>query len=291
MIQIPQHQIDEANHSDIIQFLETYDIKTKKVGEQYLWPEQNVWIRGCEWFTHYEQTGGQAVSFVMKFFGRSFREAVKELTGDTSNDVDPERPKLILPERYNNTFRVYMYLRNRRGIVPEVIDYFLKQGLIYEDKQYHCCVFIGRNEDGYVGHCHKRSINTNCKQTLEGSKIEYAFHYNGWSDTIYAFEAPIDMLAYISMHPDNWKKHSYVALCSVSEKALIYQLKANPRLRRIILCLDNDSAGQTATNHIKQSLIKEGYLNVTIEVPINKDWSEDLSSKETDFKKMSIPNI
>ena len=33
--------------------------------------------------------------------------------------------------------------------------------------------------------------------------------------------------------------------------------------------------------------LKEGYLNVTIEVPINKDWSEDLSSKEIDFKNLS----
>lgn len=174
-----------------------------------------------------------------------------------------------------------MYLRNRRGIVPEVIDYFLKQGLIYEDKQYHCCVFIGRNEDGYVGHCHKRSINTNFKQTLEGSKIEYAFHYNGWSDTIYSFEAPIDMLAYISMHPDNWKKHSYVALCSVSEKALLHQLKIHSQLKRIIFCLDNDVAGQKATRQIKQVLYKNAYTDVAVQVPVNKDWDEDLLSRIT----------
>lgn len=280
MPQITQFQIDKANHSDIIQFLDSYGIQTKKVGEQYLWHEQNVWIRGYEWFTHYEQTGGQAVSFVMKYFDRTFMEAVKELTGDTSNNVDPERSRLILPERYNNTFRVYMYLRNKRGIAPGVIDYFVKHGLIYEDKQYHCCVFVGLNENGFVGHCHKRSVNSNFKQTLEGSKNEYAFHYNGWSNTIYAFEAPIDMLAYISMHQNGWKKHSYVALCSVSEKALMYQLKKNPRLNRITLCLDNDNAGQTATNQIKQSLVANGYSDIRVEVPINKDWDEDLVMKE-----------
>ena len=163
-----------------------------------------------------------------------------------------------------------------RCISPEIINAFVKSGLLYEDEQYHCCIFVGKDDNGRAGHCHKRSTLSNFKQTLEGSKAEYAFHYNGSDNTIYAFEAPIDMLAYISMHPEGWKKHSYVALCSVSDKALMHQLEMNPVLRKIVLCLDNDEAGQSAVTRIKESLFQKGYTDVQIEIPLNKDWDEDL---------------
>ncbi len=246
-----------------------------------MWEEQNVWIHGSEWYSHYEQTGGHAVGFVMRYLGRTFTEAVNELNGDYPRyDFSPEKkaesPQLKLPERSRNTYRMFMYLRNNRCISPEIINAFVKAGLLYEDEQYHCCIFVGKNDNGRAGHCHKRSTLSNFKQTLEGSKAEYAFHYNGSDDTIYAFEAPIDMLAYISMHPEGWKKHSYVALCSVSDKALMHQLEMNPALRKIVLCLDNDEAGQSAVNRIKESLLQKDYTDVQVEIPLNKDWDEDL---------------
>lgn len=276
MSKLPQSQIDLANHTDLRGFLSSYDVQLKHIGNQFLWPEKNVWIKGCEWFSHYEQAGGFAIRFVMKYFVRSFREAVKELSGDTANIVDHTQTRLILPDRNSNFFRVFMYLRNRRGIDTEIINAFIKLGTLYEERQYHNCVFIGRNENGWVAHCHKRSTVSNFKQTVCGSRAEYSFHFNGYSNTIYVFEAPIDMLAYISMKKAGWRKHSYVALCSVSEKALLQQLKTHPNLNHIELCLDNDNAGQAATERIKKALIEKGYSSIGIQNPINKDWDEDL---------------
>ena len=256
---LSQEQIDSANHTDLAEFLSFRGVQLKKQSNQYVWEDQNVWIHGSEWYSHYEQTGGHAVGFVMKYLGRTFAEAVNELNGDfTRYDFSPEKKaeshQLKLPERSKNTYRMFMYLRNNRCISPEIINAFVRAGLLYEDEQYHCCNFVGKDDNGRVGHCHKRSTLSNFKQTLEGSKAEYAFHYNGSDNTIYAFEAPIDMLAYISMHPEGWQKHSYVALCSVSDKALIHQLETHSELRRIVLCLDNDDAGQSAVTRIIESL-------------------------------------
>ena len=276
-----QDQIDSARHTDIAEFLNSRGVQLKKQSNQHFWEDKNVWIHGSEWFSHYEQIGGHAIDFVMKYFGRSFTEAVKELNGDcTLISSIPKRKKespcLLLPKRSENTYRMFMYLRNNRCIAPDIINSFVKMGILYEDDQYHNCVFIGKDDDGKVGHCHKRSTLSNFRQTLEGSKTEFAFHYNGTDNTIYAFEAPIDMLAYISMHPFDWKKHSYVALCSVSDKALMHQLETRPNLTKIVLCLDNDSAGQSAVARIKESLYQKGYAGVFVEVPVNKDWDEDL---------------
>lgn len=275
-----QEQIDSANQVEIAEFLSSKGVQLKKQSGQFVWEDQNVWIHGSEWYSHYEQTGGHAIDFVMKYFGRTFTEAVKELNGDYSHYSIPQKentpPRLQPPKRSDNTYRMFMYLRNNRCISPEIINAFVKMGLLYEDDKYHCCIFVGRDDNGRFGHCHKRSTLSGFKQTLEGSKAEYAFHYNGTDNTIYAFEAPIDMLAYISMHPDGWRRHSYVALCSVSEKALMHQLETHSNLTKIVLCLDNDTAGQSAVERIKESLYQKGYTDIHAEVPVNKDWDEDL---------------
>lgn len=56
----------------------------------------------------------------------------------------------------------------------------------------------------------------------------------------------------------------------------MHQLELHPSLRKIVLCLDNDEAGQTAVNRIKESLYQKGYTDVQVAVPLNKDWDEDL---------------
>lgn len=276
---LTQQQIDSANQTDLAEFLSSRGVQLKKQSNQYVWEDQKVWIHGSEWYSHYEQTGGHAVRFVMKYFNKSFPDAVNELNGETNSIFVPEKqthPYVQLPEKSENTYRMFMYLRNNRCISPDIINAFVRMGTLYEDEQYHCCVFVGRDEEGKPGHCHKRSTLSHFRQTVSGSQAEYSFHYNGWDNTVYAFEAPIDMLAYISMHPDGWKSHSYVALCSVSDKALMHQLEVHPNLNKIVLCLDNDEAGQLATVRIKDALYMKGYNNVRVEVPLNKDWDEDL---------------
>jgi hypothetical protein len=116
-----------------------------------------------------------------------------------------------------------------------VIAFFAHNKTLYEDAKHHNCIFVGTDEDGVPRHIHRRGTQGSFKQTTTGSKAEYSFHHNGVSDTIYVFEAPIDMLAFITLHPDNWQQHSYVALCSVSEKAILNRLQVDPKLRRIIL--------------------------------------------------------
>ena len=276
-----QHEIDTANRVDLAEFLSSRGISLKKVSGQYLWEDQNVWIRDNKWYSHYEQTGGYCIDFVMKYLGLRFVDAVRLLNGENplesySSSKIGNTSEFHMPERNADCYRIFMYLRNCRCIAPDIIDAFIKMGLLYEDGEDHCCVFVGRKDSDRAGHCHKRSILTSYKQTVKSSQAEYAFHYIGTDDTIYVFEAPIDMLAYISMHPDGWRQHSYVALCSVSEKALRHQLAVHPNLNRIVLCLDSDAAGQKAVERIKESLEQKGYSNVLVEIPLHKDWDEDL---------------
>ena len=275
-------QIDAANRSDIAAFLISRGETLKRVGQQFLWEQHQVWIKGCRWYTHYDSIGGYAVKFVMRYFDLSFQDAVGELLGGSaavSCSVPPisqkEPRELILPEANPTMNQVYAYLMEKRFIARDVISFFAHNHTLYEDAVYHNCVFVGLDEDGNPKHCHKRGTHDSFKQTLAGSQAEYAFHHDGESEWLFVFEAPIDMLAFITMHQKDWTRHSYVALCSVSEKALLHRLAVNPALKKIVLCLDNDNAGTAAAERIKGLLHEKGYDDVRIVKPENKDWDED----------------
>ena len=282
-----ESQISAANHVDLAAFLISHGEKFTRKGNQYFWEKNQVWIHGHEWYSHYESKGGHAVSFVMRYFGLSFQNAVEELIGGSavvsSQTIEPDKAKesksLILPSRSKTTNRLLCYLTKERFIARDAVDYFIKAQTLYEDAKYHNCVFVGIDENGVPKHCHIRSTSGNYKRTESGSQAEYSFYHDGESEWLFVFEAPIDMLAFITLHRKDWQKHSYVALCSVSERALLHRLEVNPNLRKIALCLDNDSAGISACERIMGILENKGYSDVRILHSINKDWDEDIKAQ------------
>ena len=271
-----QEQIEKANRTDLVFFLQSHGEQVMRSGSSYLWEKHQVWIKEYRWYSHYDSTGGYPIGFVMRYFGMGFQDAVAELLGCITYGLTPQSKKdLILPQRSNSMDCVFAYLMQKRFIARDVIAHFAHTRTIYEDAKYHNCIFVGTDEEGIPRHIHRRGTQGSFKQTDAGSKAEYSFHHDGDSDTLYVFEAPIDMLAFITLHPDNWKQHSYVALCSVSERAILHRLQVNPKLKKVILCLDHDNAGITACYRIRDILNAKGYDDVQFLHSENKDWGED----------------
>ena len=171
--------------------------------------------------------------------------------------------------------QVYAYLLNRRGIDREVLSAFVHKGMIYESADYHNAVFVGYDEHGIARHAHKRGTGSEStyKGNAENCDPRYSFHWTGTDNTLYLFEAPIDMLSFISLHKENWRRHSYAAACCVGDQVLFQMLKANPNIDTVCLCMDNDTAGQAANKRISDKLFIQG-LKHEILVPEFKDWNE-----------------
>lgn len=101
--------------------------------------------------------------------------------------------------------RVFSYLLLTRGIDKDVLYEFVRRKMIYESSDFHNAVFVGYDSNGKPRHAHKRGTVTNnpYKGNAAGSQPEFSFHWHGTSDKISLFEAPIDMLSFISMHKEN----------------------------------------------------------------------------------------
>ena len=200
----------------------------------------------------------------------------------TPHKAKPQQPKkpFELPAKNDNMRRMFAYLLLTRGLDKGVVQEFVRQKMLYESKNYHNAVFVGYDQSGTAQHAHERGTITGkpFKHNIPSSKPEYSFHWNGTSSYLFLFEAPIDMLSFISMHShQNWQQHSYAAACSVSDKVLSECLKNAPQIKYVYLCFDNDAPGQQANKRISDKL-KETHpeIKTQILIPFNKDWNEDL---------------
>lgn len=295
-IHFSDEQKHRANSVDLPEFLRHKGEKLIPSGrDKRLASDHSITVRGNQWFDHASEKGGLAIDFVQQFYGLSFPDAVTMLlggeTGVTYLRAQPEsvqeRKPFVLPTAHTHMRRVYAYLLQHRRIDREVLTAFVREKLIYESaepsadktKIYHNAVFVGLDEHGVARHSHKRSIYTEGKSyrgNIESSDPRYSFHWVGSTERLYVFEAPIDMLSYISLHPENWQEHSYVSLCGTAEHAMLWMLGQYAQLDEVVLCLDNDDAGIKATERLTAILQEHGYGNIEIDRSEAKDWNDEL---------------
>lgn len=288
-IHFTEEQRDTARRTDLESFLREKGEKLKRSGSEYEWKDgsQKVTIRGNLWFHQYERVGGDAVDFVRKFYGKSYPEAVEYLLGSGcgtlthSPDKPKERKPFVLPEANRTMRRVYGYLLNSRGLDKSVVDAFVARRMIYESADYHNAVFVGFDNEGIPRHAHKRGTvgGSTFRGNIDSSLPQFSFHWKGSSGRLYLFEAPIDMLSFISMHKDGWQRHSYAASCGVSSIVMHQMLKDDPGICKVYLCHDNDDGGEKAVARISTELEEKGIAHERL-LPVLKDWNEDLTHPE-----------
>ena len=279
-------QKEQARSTDIVDLLHRQGEKVKRAGSEYEWMDgyQKVTIRGNLWFHQYEQTGGNAVDFVQRFMDKSYPEAMEYLLGGTLGTLSTSPPverkppgPFELPKRNDNMRRAYAYLLTKRGVDKDVLNAFARKGMMYESADHHNAVFVGFDKNGTAKHATYRG--TGSESTYRGnspnSAPEYSFHWHGQSERLFLFEAPIDMLSFISMHKEGWQQHSYASCCGVGDRVMFQMLKDNHNIKDIALCLDNDDGGKKATKRIQEKLAEMGIQHEVL-VPIHKDWNEDL---------------
>ena len=226
-----------------------------------------------------------------EFYGLSFAEAVKELLGEegagetnrrtAKEDAGRQKvcpiplPGLELPERNESCEIARKYLIEQRKLSEWLIDQMIAKGDIYESKNYHNVVFVGRDKEQNPRYAAMRGTDENrYRGEARGSEKAYGFGHIGTDEKLFVFEAPIDLLSYITAVPEEWEKHSYISLGGLSEKAMKRMYTEYPHIHSIYLCLDNDEPGNERCRQFV-SLIPEELSVYRLE-PVKKDWNECL---------------
>ncbi len=223
-------QKTQARQTDLASFLRSQGETLKRSGSEYEWMDgsQKVTVRGNLWFHQYDQVGGDAIDFVRRFYCMGYPEAVEYLLGGSggaliiSPPIEKEKKPFALPPKNDNMSRVYAYLLRQRGIDKAVLDVFVQHKMIYESSDYHNAVFVGYDRDGVPRHAHKRGTGSSStyKGNADGSMPEYSFHWTGKEGHLCLFEAPIDMLSFLSLYYDNNDWQSYQGCAQDQRQAL-----------------------------------------------------------------------
>ena len=280
-------QLQRASGIDIVAMLQGQGEKLKKQGRVYRWMRyDSTVIDRNRWYRHSREIGGGPIQFMQHFYGMDFVDAVKYLL-DGEEGVEfvqasqtPETKLPFVPPKLSkNMHRIFAYLIKTRKIDADIVQYFVNEKKILETEEYHNIAFCGYDEKGEMKQMHLRSTLPGNRffMDIDGSDKQYYFRHIGTNSDVYVFEAPIDMLSYITMNKENWQESSYVCLGGVAIDALKNILSTNEQISKVYMCVDRDNAGDKTVKRIGDELNEMGYEWERI-LPENKDWNEDLTA-------------
>lgn len=316
--------VQKAKDMSLLGYLQHKGIEMVRDGKYYrmkehdsfvINPETNLWI----WNSR-NISGKNAIDYLEQIEKMTFVDAVSELlqikpdahlkctlTSKPRPPPDDAKPFALPPPAPNNR-RCFAYLHKHRCILPSVINHFIKAGALYEGAEHHDVVFVGFDNKGIPRHAHKRSTITflpkagtdgkrkHDRWEVDGSDKRFGFAHIGTSDRVFVFEAPIDMLSYISLRilhegGDSWKQDSYVCLFCLADNRLKEFLQTHFNIHRIVFCLDNDmdgklpdgtpeNHGQVATDKYVAYYSSLGYRVNRHVPPRGKDFNDALKQKQ-----------
>ncbi len=272
-----------AKSVDLVEVAARLGYTVKRIGNYHTLKEidsiriygRKSWFR---WSRRYEkgENGGSQIDFLRVFAGMEVKEAVfwlLDFAGYQKNGewepvpviIKPkpeEKKNFVLPIAAPDNHYLYSYLTGQRKLSKQVVNVFVKAGLIYEECLHHNIVFKGNDKAGKTHFASMRGVydrDGRCfKGDVAGNDKNYGFNiWNEESTELVVFEAAIDLMSYSDIYNDYHSNK--LALGMVSDQPLVTFLREHPQIEKIKFCLDNDIAGRRAAEHFMQKYYELGY--------------------------------
>jgi hypothetical protein len=298
-----------AKGVDLVSFIHAMGYQTGHRGhEHYLVEHDSLKISNNKWYWHSQGIGGTAIDFAMHFpvrHGRTVSEAIDHVLNVTYGKqpvvrrerIELQTPdaagNLSLPKRSDNPARMFAYLSVTRGIDRQILQDAYKAGTLYQSAGTNNCVFVGADAEGVAQYGFQRGTLSEKRfvRDCDGSDKSYGFSMpaKGNTDTVCVYESPIDAMSHATLEKRDGQLYDCVARLSlggVSGKALERYLDEHPHIQKVVLCLDNDEAGQSAAVRIRNQL--SGRAEFSVAVPKNKDWNLDLKALQREPRVCSM---
>lgn len=237
--------------------------------------------------------GDTVIGFAKMFSGKSMRDILddfsKRLSGNSlKQDLPDKQPEAKLPEvsleipdAGENMRRVYAYLIKTRYIEPEIVQRFVDEKMLYQDKSGNC-VFVGYDEKQNPVYVCQHGTNTFKRfvRDCEGCDYGYGIYLNHAADKLIITEAAIDCMSLMSIQlakNQDLKDYNYLIQAgSCKIEAIVKHVKKD-HIKELYLAVDNDDGGKKAIKAIK-NLLHENDIDIPIYecLPQNKDWNEEI---------------
>lgn len=304
------------DHANALEYAQRhgYDLVRQGSNKYHLREHDSmVFTTDGRWFWNSHSLKGRAIEFLMHYEGKTLPEAVLALCEaagpvlPTPNEppsvpVSPQKPPFILPERSPNCRRLFAYLCNTRKLDKEIVSDLVRSGDVYEstrryiskstqkEKEAHNAVFVGRDSTGTPRSAFQRGLTSFSdanayKRDVTGSDPSAPFCLPGkrGTKTVIVFEAAIDAISHASLLKNAALDHQSCDRVAIggTQKAvgLFSYLDHHPNIDHIVLAMDMDEAGRTATEKIASQIYEnysERYTISEIHPGLGKDWNEYL---------------
>ena len=313
-----EEELSIAKSVDLVEVARSLGYTPKKIGRFYTLKEMDSmriydhrnWFRfsgKCE----SGRNGGSQIDFLREFAGLDVKDAVfwlLEFVGVRHDSIDTEkktsvhlahksesddtRKEFKLPVPAESNERIIRYLNQERGLSISTIDFFIRKGLLYESRDYHNAVFLGKDKSGVVRFASQRGIydkdGKSFKCDVAGNDKRYGFNIsNENSNRIVVFEAAIDLISHVDIFQDY--ESNMLALGMTADLPLETFLKEHPEIKEIELALDNDEPGRTATEKIMKKYKELGYAVKDVPAPaMYKDINEWLVATRLNLSQSTV---
>ncbi|WP_101809515.1 DUF3991 domain-containing protein [Paenibacillus pasadenensis] len=319
MAKLSNDDVRKARQTSLVDYLQKENEHARAEGRIEPWrlePDGNqlrvrgfggLMVRDNMWNQRSTGQGGNTLDFLVEFEKIPFKDAAAKLLDrklelsqrETFKSSEEPKEPFKLPERNDSFRRVIAYLTKTRGLDTDIVLNEIKKGNLYEDKEHHNAVFVGKEPKSEEPRwAQKRTTLSDYKIIFEqpASDAKYPYFYGNRSSTnVILVESPIEALSYASLLKYHGKDPSQVAILAlggVHDTALKQYLRDQPHVKNIVTALNNDQA--TKPNEIKgreaSDLIEERYsrdggersIYVKKIFPKGKDWNDDLRAIRAD---------
>ena len=308
---IPPELVAEARQVDLLTYLknyEPYELVEVCRNTYTTKSHDSLKISNGLWYWFTKGVGGKsAIDYLIKVRNYTFINAVQTVLGNIKiqapvqykqQEKDKEK-HLKIPIKAVNNDRAINYLLSR-GIDKDIINYCIKNKLLYQEEKTNNVVFIGYNNDNIPSYAFCRATNQErFMREATGSNKRYSFKIKADKENniVHLFESSIDLLSYatlLHLENKNWRAENLLSLGGIySSKydvektkipvSLTEFLERNPNVNEIHLHLDRDLAGRNASSFFQQ-VLSEKYKIFDDTIPFGKDVNEYLCLK-TGIKK------
>lgn len=216
----------------------------------------------------------KAVKEINNRFGANCNQVNHKSSRDLSTESDALNAEFRLPKiAVDVNGEIYTkliedYLIKKRCLSSTVVKYMISSGRLYQqsirEKNFtrgrfkSCCLFVGFStgkSDCIPTFCERRTLHPakGKKKTLTvpNSDWKHGFYINNDRETLVVTEGVLDSMAIMTIIEENghnYTDYDYLALIGVDKTGCIATiLKEQPRIKTVILSLDNDDAGHKAT--------------------------------------------